>query len=63
MKFDWRKMCESMVIPGSPGRSAASAWSIPLVTSSVFAPGNFSTTSISPGPPLTTASPISGGWP
>jgi len=32
-----------------------------LVTSAVLAPGNFSTTMINPGPPLTTASPMS-GW-
>ena len=62
MKVDWRKMCESMRIPGSPGAREASARSIPFVTSSVLAPGNFSTTSIRPGPALTTASPIRGGW-
>ena len=37
--------------------------STPRVTSSVFAPGNFSITIISPGPPLMTAVPISGEVP
>ena len=36
---------------------------MPLVTFSVFASGDFSRTSSRPGPPLTTASPISGCGP
>ena len=50
-------------MPGSPGCSSANACWMPLVTSIVFAPGNFSMTIISPGPPLMTASPASGGKP
>ena len=38
------------------------AFSTPSVTSRVFAHGSFSTMSISPWPPLITASPISGWW-
>ncbi len=63
MKLAWRKMCVSTWIPGRPGCSAANALRIPFVTSIVFAPGNFSITSMIPGPPLTTAVPISGGVP
>ena len=48
--------------PGEPGPSSSSASSTPSVTSSVSAPGNFSTTSSRPSPSLTTASPISGWW-
>ena len=53
-----RKSDESIVTPGSPGRSALMASSTALVTSRVLAPGSFSTTSIIIGP---TDSPIS-GW-
>ena len=50
-----------MVIVVSPGRSASSAPSTALVTSTVFAPGNFSTTSSKPSPfPSTMASPMRG---
>ena len=63
MKLAWRKMCESMRTPRRPGASRASARSTPLVTCRVLAPGNFSTTIIRPGPPLITASPVSGGVP
>ena len=63
IKSAGRKRVGSISRPGSPGRSAASASSTPCVTSSVLAHGNFSTTSISPGPSLIIASPISGWWP
>ncbi len=63
MKFAWRKMCVLMWIPGRPGCSSRNALRIPFVTSSVLAPGNFSITSMIPGPPLTTAVPISGEVP
>ena len=56
-----RKMPASTWMPRRPGASSASAWSTPLVTCSVFAPGNFSTTIIRPGPPSTTASPVGVG--
>ena len=42
-----RPRCRS-ACPASPGRSLSSASSTPRVTSSVFAPGNFSTTSSRP---------------
>ncbi len=61
MKLAWRKIWLLMCTPGMDGAMAERALSIPLVTSRVFAPGNFSTTSMRPGPPLITASPISGG--
>ena len=48
--------------PGRPGWRSWSASSTPRVTSSVFAHGSFSTISIRPGPPLMTASPMSGWW-
>ena len=48
-------------MPFMPGVSSCSAASTPRVTSDVLAPGNFSTTSINPGPSLSSASPIS-GW-
>ena len=48
--------------PRARARASSSASSTPSVTSSVFAPGNFSTTSSRPSPSLTTASPISGWW-
>ena len=53
-------MCPSM--PVRPGFRSSRASSTPRVTSSVLAPGNFSTTSSSPSPSPTTASPMSGWW-
>ena len=60
MKVAGRKMVVSTSIPGSPGAISAMACSTPRVTSTVLAPRYFCTTSSSPGPSLTTASPISG---
>jgi hypothetical protein len=48
--------------PAMPGARPAIASSTSAVTSRVLAPGNFSTTSSSPGPSPKTASPISGWW-
>ena len=58
-----RKMWLSTWIPGRPGRMSSSAWSMPWVTSSVLAHGNFSTTMSSPWWSLMTASPNSGWCP
>jgi hypothetical protein len=60
MKPAGRKTDVSVRMPARPGRSSSSALSTPRVTSAVFAPGNFSTTSIRPSRSLTTASPMSG---
>ena len=50
-------------MPARPGFNSSSASFTSRVTSSVFAPGNLSTTiSMVPFPLLETASPISGGW-
>ncbi len=62
MKVAGRKTDVSVCIPERPGWSFSSAFSTSFVTSSVLAPGNFSTTSISPSLSFTTASPISGWW-
>ena len=62
MKSAGRKIVVSISMPGRPGRISSSAASTPRVTSSVLAQGNFSTMSISPGPSLMTASPMSGWW-
>ena len=59
MKVAGRKIVVSTVIPGSPGCICRMASSTPRVTSTVFAPRNFCTTSSSPGPSSTTPSPIS----
>ena len=48
-------------MPFMPGLSSRSAASTARVTSKVLAPGNFSTTSIRPGPSLKSALPIR-GW-
>ena len=56
-----RKMAVSTWMPCRPGARVARACSTPLVTCSVFAPGNFSTTIIRPWPPSTTASPVGTG--
>ena len=66
----WRRRCTSpagtptcrSACRAGPGRRFSSASSTPSVTSSVLAPGNFSTTSSRPSPSPTTASPISGWW-
>ena len=60
MKVAGRKMAVSMSMPVRPGCISAIASSTPRVTSRVLAQGSFSTISISPGPPLITASPKSG---
>ena len=60
MKSAGRKIVESTSIPWRPGRISSSAASTPRVTSSVFAQGYFSMISISPGPSLMIASPMSG---
>ncbi len=57
-----RNRVVSTAIPVRPGCSSLSASSTPRVTSSVLPHGSFSTISISPGPPLMTASPISCWW-
>ncbi len=62
MKLAGRKMVESVWMPPSPGRSAASASSTPRVTSRVLAPGSLEITSSRLGPSETRASPISGWW-
>ena len=62
MNVAGRKIVVSMSMPTRPGRSSSIAASTPRVTSSVFAHGNFSTMSMSPGPSLMTASPASGWW-
>ena len=56
-----RRTCRSACRRGRAAASRARPRR-PSVTSSVLAPGNFSTTSIRPSPSLTTASPISGWW-
>ena len=56
-KVAGRKIVVSIVMPGRPGRISSMAFSTPLVTSTVLPQGSFSTTSISPGPSLMTASP------
>ena len=48
MNVAGRKMWLSIWMPGRPGRISSSALSMPRVTSSVFAHGNFSTTSMRP---------------
>ena len=63
MKVAGRKMVLSISMPERPGRIFSKASSTPRVTSSVLAHGNFSTMSRMPGPPLITASPISGHVP
>ena len=60
MNVAGRKMWLSIWTPGRPGRMSSIALSIPRVTSSVFAHGNFSTTSSRPCLSLMTASPKSG---
>ena len=62
MKVAGRKMAVSTAIPVRPGSSCFSASSTPRVTSRVLPQGSFSTISMSPGPPLMTASPISCWW-
>ena len=61
-KVAGRKMVESISMPGRPGRISSRAASTPRVTSRVLPQGSFSTISMSPGPSLMTASPISGWW-
>ena len=63
MNVAGRKIFVSMLTPGSPGRRSLIACSTPFVTATVLDPGNFSITIRRPGPPFTTASPMSGGWP
>ena len=46
MKVAGRNTDVSVCMPARPGLSFSSAASTPLVTSSVLAPGNFSTTSM-----------------
>ena len=60
MKFACWKIVVSNCTPGKPGSSDRIASSTPLVISTVFAQGSFSTTSNRPGLSLITASPISG---
>ena len=60
MNVAGRKIVVSTVIPGNPGCISRIASSTPRVTSTVFAPRYFCTTSSSPGPSSTTPSPISG---
>ena len=57
MNVAGRKIVVSISMPGSPGCISSIASSMPRVTSIVLAPRNFWTTSIRPGPSLTTASP------
>ena len=61
-KVAGRKIVVSTSIGRRPGCISAMASSTPSVTSRVLAHGSFSTMSISPSPPLMTASPISGWW-
>ncbi len=60
MKVAGRKIVESISMPGRPGFNAASASSMPRVTSSVLAHGSFSTINIRPRSSLMTASPTRG---
>ena len=60
MNVAGRKIVVSIAMSGRPGFISAIACSIPRVTSMVFAPRYFCTTSKRPSPSLTTASPISG---
>ena len=63
MNVAGRKIVLSITTPGSAGFISSSTFSTPVVTSSVFPQGCFSTMSKRPSPSLMTASPINGGVP